>query len=220
VAQHINSSLSLTTLLPYLEMSGYTLKFTVVNPTLRVSFLEFSTTGGLLAVGSGNTNTIHLLDRSSDFQPTMRVTTRATPASLVWRDHKSFVAGLSDGSIIEYDLDLGAEGAVVNRTVHNAFKGSIPISAVALEPERDLLVVIVGPDVLRLRRNVVTGVATTFPFQETTENCPGKFEAFANLSNRNLFEREPGVTVLPFPRSLYFSPSGTLVVSYCRQNVV
>ena len=201
-------------------MFGYTLKFTVVNPASQVSFLEFSTAGSLLAIGSGNTNTIHLLDRSSDFRQALSIITCATPVSLAWRDHRSFVAGLSDGSIIECDLDLGGQGAVVNQTVHNAFKGSIPISAVALDDNRDLLVVIVGPDVLRLRRNVVTGAVIVSNVRETTENGAGKFETFANLSNRKLFEREPGVTVLPFPRSLYLSPCGKLVISYCRQNIV
>ena len=192
----------------------------MVNPTSQVSFLEFSTTGGLLAVGSGSANAIHLLDRSSGFRQAQRITTCAIPVSLAWKDHRSFVAGLSDGSIIECGLDLEGQEAVINRTVHNAFKGSMPISAVALGADRDLLAVIVGPDVLRVKRDVVTGAAMTFNFQTTTENGVGKFEPFANLSNRRLFEREPGITVLPFPRSLYFSPGGKIVISYCRQNIV
>ena len=143
-------------------MFGYVLRFTVVNPTSQVSFLEFSTTGGLLAVGSGNANTIHLLDHSSGFQQALRIATSATPASLAWRDHRSFVAGLSDGSIIEYDLNLEGQEAVINQTVHNAFKGSMSISAVALGADRDFLAVIVSPDVLRVKRDVVTGAAMMF----------------------------------------------------------
>jgi len=220
VAQHTDSiSLSQRPSPVARNMLGYTLKFTLPNPTPRVSFLEFSPSGATLAVGSDSANTIHLHDRSSGFQPTLCITACAVPACLAWKDHRSFVTALSDGSIVEHDLDLGSK-TVINQTVHNLFKGSIPISAIVFNAGRDLLAIIVGPDVLGLKRDFITGADMQSISRELAKTRAGKFGAFVNLSNRTLFKREPGVTVPPFPRSLCFSSGGVVVISYCRENIV
>ncbi|KAF9777820.1 hypothetical protein BJ322DRAFT_1025551 [Thelephora terrestris] len=155
-------------------MAHYELNFTVPSTRSRIAFIEFSPCA---------------------FTPT-------GPTALVWETSGAFYVGLSDGCFIHYQIDLEGK-KLVEGVKNNLFRGSFPITAMALDAESKTLALSVGPNVFAFRRIWDTS----------------GFRFIANVSSRFNFASDPGRPVPPFPRTISFTPDNTLVVTFCRQKI-
>lgn len=200
-------------------MVSYELNFTVPSPGKSTTFIEFSPNGRFLAVGDWDVPTLYVLDRLAGFHPTFSAATPAKPTALVWETSKAFYVGLNDGQFIHYQIDL-VDSKLVKGVTNSFFHGMFPITAIALDAESKTLALSVGPDVFVFRRNLATGM---FFFVDGSDRqthvTQGGFRFVANISSRFNFKVDPGIPAPPFPRSICFTPSNTLVITFCHQNI-
>ena len=202
-------------------MVYYKLNFTVSSPGNSPTFVEFSPNGRFLVVGNLDSTSLHILDRLAGFHAIASATMHAKPTALVWEDSKAFYVGLSDGRFVHYQVDLGGK-KLVGGTTNNLFHGVFPVTAIALDAESKTLVLSVGPDVFAFRRIRGTSASHSLmqPWRWRTHVASGEFRFVANISSRFNFESDPGSPAPPFPRSICFTPNNTLVIAFCRRNIV
>jgi hypothetical protein len=131
-------------------MAHYELNFTVPSTRSRIAFIEFSPCGRFLAVGE-HQSWLHILDRCTGFHSVLSAFTPTGPTALVWETSGAFYVGLSDGCFIHYQIDLEGK-KLVEGVKNNLFRGSFPITAMALDAESKTLALSVGPNVFAFRR--------------------------------------------------------------------
>lgn len=151
-------------------MADYELKFTVSSPGNYPTFVEFSPSGRFLVVGYRDSS-LYILDRRAGFHPTLSATTPAIPTALVWETHKAFYVGFDDGSFMHYQLDLKQKKLAVG-VVNSLFRGSFPVTAIALDGESKTLVLSVGPGVYAFRRTRTIGMCSPADDLEHTLTPP------------------------------------------------
>jgi len=137
-------------------MDCYELTFTVDSPAEFTSFMEFSPSGQLLAVGDRDSSSLHILNETTGFNPSISAATPAIPTALVWETPNTLYVRLNDGRFIHYRIDLGGNG-LVGGAMNHRLRGPFPVTAIALDAGSQTLVLSVGPEVFVLRRIRATG---------------------------------------------------------------
>ena len=156
----ISLNISFPSLRPQRTMTSYELNTIVSSPVTHSTFIEFSPDGRFLAVGDRGRYSLHILDRSAGFHPTLYASTFEEPTALVWETSTAFYVGMADGRFTHYWIDLKDKELVQGKTNHT-FRGVFPVTAMALDMESRTLVFSVGPEVFAFRRIRAT---STFQF--------------------------------------------------------
>lgn len=146
----------------------YELKYTVHSTGDSITLIEFSPNGRFLAIGDAD-HSLYVLDKLAGYYPTMFAVAPAKPTALVWETTKTFYVGLSNGCFIHYRIDL-KDKALVEGPTNNRRKGTLPITAIALDAKSKTMVLSLGPEVYAFRR--IRSTSTFRLLRNRTPNSP------------------------------------------------
>ena len=201
-------------------MTTFTHQITYRLPADPVrQILEFSPTGKHIAIGDDIGREVRIVDCTERSSIVSCVATAGVPTSFVWDpvQAEKFIVGFTDGTFASFAI--GKEEMRVDFLCRQG-----TITALALSDDALVLAVAVALDsVYVFRRKSFAGRRLSFLSSSdgwrTLNNLPDEFEFGAGAVSGDGMKASMG-DAPPNPRSLCFSHSGTLFVSYERHGLM